>query len=181
MEKRLWVGVSLRRIAVHASAVAHMDRLSRNPRWLHAKTGDRLLRKQSSRDPGTTPIRDRQFPQVQGIRCLLLGDHRQRWSGACLRQSRRYREANFLTTSRAEYRSDRMMAPLRLGPSWPRYRLLPTSCCRRSSILFTSCNSRPSIPMDSKRRLTPRSQEHTPMLAGGCPRGTTGSTRDRSC
>src|SRR5450432_300963 len=60
MGKRLWLRLSLRGAALYSSVFARLDRLSRNPGYLHARKGLRLLREQPARNLRSARVRDSQ-------------------------------------------------------------------------------------------------------------------------
>ena len=58
----------LRRPALHAPALAHLVRLSRHPRPVHARARLRLLREQPPGDPRAAAVRDPQPARLQACR-----------------------------------------------------------------------------------------------------------------
>ena len=72
---------ALLRPAVHASALAPLDRLPRPPRRVHAGARQRLLREHPAGDLRASGVRDRQPARVRRLRRILLGHHRDRRPG----------------------------------------------------------------------------------------------------
>ena len=108
VEEDLRSRIALLGPAVYASTLAHVDRLSRHSRRVHARARQRLLRKQPAGDLRAAGIRDPQSDEFRRLRRTLLGIHglRRTRLGQASGQRRRTRVLR-LCRSRRSIRSRR--------------------------------------------------------------------------